>query len=143
MKFRDLGGCDTGCEMEAFKFQKSVLRQQLNIGPQQKCFGTPKCPRARDREKRSEYRCRSPVFICFFRSGLPSCLCFVRSGLPSRFQNCIGTPKNSRQIFCLSRQRRLLLGTAHKLKIKIILTRVMCFFVKGLLATITNDRREI
>ena len=84
-----------------------------------------------------------PFFICFFRSGLPSCLCFVRSGLPSRFQNCIGTPKNSRQIFCLSRQRRLLLGTAHKLKIKRILTRVMCFFVKGLLGTITSDRREI
>ena len=111
--------------------------QLLVVDTQQKHFGTPKCPR--DCEKRSEYRCQS-FFICFIRSGLPSCLCFVCSGLPSHFQNCTGTPKNSRQIFCLSRQRRLLLGTVQKLKTKRILTRLMCFFMKGLLATITSDQ---
>ena len=40
---------------------------------------------------------------------------FTHSGLPS--QNFIGTPRTQEgQIFCLSLQRQLQLGTAHKLK---------------------------
>ena len=72
---------------------------------------------------------------------------FRSLGLTSSFalsEFYIGTPK---KYFALkvSIQRRLQLGTAHKLKttVILILTRVMCLFMKGLLATITNDQREI
>ena len=66
----------------------------------------PQMPR--DRKKQSKYRCQPSFFF----------ICFFCSGPPLRLQNFVGTPKNSRQNMCLSRQRQMQLGTAHKLKIK-------------------------